>query len=112
MSKAKNELIIVDGYADKTVLDIISKIKIKVKLIVKKKSLLTKLDIEKYNQQYNNLEIMYSDDFHDRYIIVDENIFYHCGISLNHAGSKTFSINILEDEEIKNTLLEKINNIK
>ena len=49
--------------------------------------------------------------FHDRYFILDKNIIYYCGASLNHMGNKTFSINILEDIDIKDTLLNKINTI-
>lgn len=49
MSIDKNELIIINSYADKIILDIISKINIKVTLITKIKSLLSKLDIEKYS---------------------------------------------------------------
>ena len=66
-------------------------------------------DIDKYNMEYSNLELVYNNTFHDRYIIVDKTIIYHLGASINHAGSKTFSINILEDEIVKNAL---INNIK
>ena len=49
MSIAKDELIIIDSYADKVILDMISKLNVEVKLITKTKSLLSKLDIEKYN---------------------------------------------------------------
>ena len=66
-------------------------IKVNVILITKTKNLLTKLDIEKYNKQYNNLNIVYNDTFHDRYFIIDRRIIYHCGTSINHIGSKTFS---------------------
>ena len=109
--KAKNELIIVDGYADKIVLDIISRLKVKVILITKQKSLLNELDIEKYNKQYNNLNIIYDDTFHDRYFILDKEIFYHCGTSINYIGSKTFSINKLEDEIVIKSLINRIKNI-
>ena len=108
---AKKELIIVDAYADKFVLDIIRNIDVKIILIVKNKSLLTKTDIDKYNSQYNNLNIIYDDSFHDRYFILDDDIIYHCGTSINHAGSKTFSINKLEDLVVKNSLLNKIKNV-
>jgi len=108
LKSASKEVIIIDGYADKITLDIISKIKVKVILIVKVKTLLTTLDIKKYQAQYNNLEIKYSDDFHDRYFIIDKVNIYHCGSSINHAGSKTFSINLLEDKVVKNNLLEYI----
>lgn len=111
LNEAKEELIIVDGYADKYTLDLIKNINIKVILIVKTKTLLKEIDIDKYNRQYNNLTIVYDDTFHDRYFIIDKKEVYHCGTSLNRIGTKTFSINILEDEIVKQSLLEKINKI-
>jgi len=101
MSKASNSLVIIDGYADKIVLDMISRLDVDVYLIIRNNSLLSKLDISKYNEQYNNLKVIYNDLFHDRYIIIDDNIIYHCGSSLNKAGTRIFSINILEETEIK-----------
>ncbi|MCI9585087.1 MAG: ORF6N domain-containing protein [Bacilli bacterium] len=108
LSMAKKELIIIDAYADKVVLDMIKDLSVKVTLIVKNKSLLTKTDINKYNSQYSNLNIIYDDSFYDRYFIIDNDIIYHCGASINHAGSKTFSINKLEDEIVKKSLINKI----
>ena len=109
LSKSKEELIIIDGYADKTMLDIIKNINCKVLLIVKTKTLLNKLDIEKYNKQYNNLTIICNDTFHDRYFILDKKIVYHCGSSINHIGNKTFSINKIEEDVVINSLINKIN---
>lgn len=108
MKEAKSELIIIDGYADKSVLDMISKINVKVILVVKIKSLLSKLDIEKYNKQYNNLKVVYSDTYHDRYIILDNKKVYHLGASINHLGSKTFSINTISDERIIKLLVDNV----
>lgn len=108
---AKIELIIVDAYADKSVLDIIRNTGVKVTLIVKSKGLLTKTDIDKYNGQYGNLNIIYDDSFHDRYFILDNEIIYHCGTSINYAGRKTFSINKLEDVVVKKSLLNKIDSV-
>lgn len=48
MIEAKQKLIIIDRYADKTVLDMISRLKTKVILIVKQNGLLKELDIKKY----------------------------------------------------------------
>jgi len=106
---AKSELIIIDRYADKSMLDMIKTLKINVVLIIKRNGLLKKIDIEKYKQQYNNLKIIYNDDYHDRYFILDKKEVYHCGASLNNAGSRTFSINKWEDECVSK---EFINNIK
>ena len=109
LNKAKKELIIIDEYADKTVLDLIKNLKAKVILIVKNKSLITETDINKYNSQYDNLKIIYDDTFHDRYFIIDKDTIYHCGTSLNRIGNKTFSINILEDKVVKESLINKVN---
>ncbi|MBQ1812571.1 MAG: hypothetical protein II119_01295 [Bacilli bacterium] len=107
-SKTKNELIIIDNYADKVILDIVRRLKVSVILITSNK-LLSVQDIEKYNKQYNNLKVMYDNTFHDRYFILDKKIVYHCGTSVNRIGYKTFSINLISDIDIINALLNRIN---
>lgn len=109
--RAKVNLIIVDAYADITILDMIKKLNVNVIVITKQNGLLTNIDIKKYNNQYNNLTIKYSDTFHDRYFIIDNNEIYHCGASINHAGARTFSINILEDKEVCDALKNKVDKI-
>ena len=91
---AKKELIIIDSYADNTLLDIIKRLNINVTIITKPNSLLTKQDLEKYNKQYHNLTVKYDNTFHDRYFILDNSIVYHCGASINRIGYKTFSITL------------------
>ena len=36
------------------------------------------------------------------------NEIYHCGTSINYAGSRTFGINKLEDEVVIENLIKKI----
>ena len=111
LSEAKEEIIIIDGYADKSVLDMIRNTEVKV-IIIKNCGNLKEQDILKYQEQYNNLNLIYDTSFHDRYIILDKKVFYHCGASLNHAGSKTFSINTLEDEMVQKLLIDKIGELE
>ena len=111
MESANDSLIIVDNYADRNLLDMISKLKVNVLLITRKNNLLSNLDTEKYNKEYHNLAIKYDNTFHDRYIIVDKKTFYHLGASINYAGSKTFSINLFEDAFVKESLLNIIGGI-
>ena len=108
---AKKELIIIDRYACAIVLDMIKKLKIKVIIITKRNSLLTNQDIERYNSQYNNLKVVYSDDYHDRYFIIDKKDVYHSGTSINHAGSRTFSINKWEDKKVCENFISNVNDI-
>ena len=109
---AKSSLTIIDSYADNVILDMIKRLNISVLLITKSNSLLTNQDIERYNKQYHNLTIKYDNTFHDRYFILDNEVLYHCGASINRIGYKTFSINLIDDESIRNLLLDKIHNIK
>ena len=107
---AKDNIIIIDSYADNTLLDIISKIDKKVTLICTNK-LLRNIDLDKYYKQYNNLKIIYNNSFHDRYFILDNSILYHCGTSINHLGHKIFGINKIEDDIMKNKLIVYVLNI-
>lgn len=107
---ANKSLVIIDAYADNTILDIIKRLKIEVAIITKPNNLLTSQDIEKYNKQYNNLTVMFNNTFHDRYFILDDEIVYHCGASINRIGYKTFSITLIGDKNVKNTLIDFLQN--
>ncbi|MBR7042350.1 MAG: ORF6N domain-containing protein [Bacilli bacterium] len=96
-TSCKNELIIIDNYADNTILNIIKRLKVNVIIITKKDNLITSQDIFKYNKQYHNLRVIFNDTFHDRYFIIDNDIVYHCGASVNRIGYKTFSITKISD---------------
>lgn len=104
LNLAKSNIIIIDSYADNTMLDIISKIDRDVILICTNK-ILKKIDLSKYNKQYSNLKVVYNNSFHDRYFILDNNILYHCGASINCLGYKVFGINKIEDDIIKDKLI-------
>ena len=110
LNKAKKEIIIIDNYADETLLEIISKMDKEVTLITSKK-LLKDIYINKYNKQYHNLKVIKNNDFHDRFIIIDKEFVYHIGSSINHLGNKIFSINIIEEDIVKEPLINKINMI-
>ena len=108
IKSANKSLVIIDAYADNTILDIIKRLNINVTIITKPNNLLTSQDIEKYNKQYNNLTVIFDNTFHDRYFILDDEIIYHCGASINRIGYKTFSITLIGDDDVRGTLINKI----
>ncbi len=110
-SSATKKLIIIDSYADNTILDIIKRLNIQVIIITKLNNLLTKQDIIKYSKQYNNLKVIYNNTFHDRYFVLDEMVVYHCGASVNRIGYKTFSISMVGDNDMCEALIDKVNKI-
>ena len=108
---AKEELILIDNYADNKVLNMVSKLNCNITIITKDSNRISNLDIEKYNSQYNNLKVIRNNTFHDRYIIIDKKEVYHLGTSINNAGNGIFSINKLEDEFIIKCLINVVGDI-
>ena len=107
-NEAKKEIIIIDNYADKSILDMITNLNVKVIIVTKKFNLLKDIDIKKYNKQYQNLKVIYSDKFHDRFVILDKKVLYNSGASFKDLGNKCFAINKIEDNEYLKNILKKI----
>ncbi len=105
INQSKKTVIIIDNYIDKNLLDILSKINKEVLIITNQYN---NEDYEKYKKQYSNVEIKINNSFHDRFIIIDNNLLYHCGASFKDLGKKCFSITKIEDEEILRNLLNKL----
>lgn len=98
--KAKKSIILIDNYCDDTTLTHLSKadLKVKITLLCKTITKQLKLDIEKYNAQYKNLEAKEFNSSHDRFLILDEKEIYHIGASLKDLGKKWFVFSLLEVE--------------
>ena len=106
--EAKKEIIIIDNYADKSILDMITNLNVKVTVVTRKFNLLKDIDIKKYNNQYHNLKVIYSDKFHDRFIILDKKVLYHSGASYKDLGNKCFAITKMEDKEYLEIIIKNI----
>ena len=105
LSKAQKEIIIIDNYAGKKLLDIIRNINVKVKIYTENIDNISK---EKYEKQYSNIEIISTNIFHDRFIILDNKELYHSGASFKDLGKKCFAITKMEDNNILKELLNKL----
>ena len=108
LSRAKKEIIIIDNYAGKKLFDIIKNINVKVKIYTENIDNISK---EKYEKQYNNLKIINTSIFHDRFIIIDNKVLYHSGASFKDLGKKCFAITKIEDNSILKELLNKLKKI-
>ncbi len=105
LNKSKKEIIIIDNYCDKKILDLICNLKVNV--IVISKNINNEL-INKYQNQYNNLTIKYDDSFHDRFIIIDKKIVYQLGSSLKDLGKKCSYISKFDNKYDIDNLIIKI----
>ena len=105
LNKANNSIIIIDNYAGKELLDILKDINKPITIISKNINETIK---NKYLKQYNNITFINNNTFHDRFIIIDNNILFTCGASFKDLGKKCFCLSRIEDKEILNSLLKKI----
>ena len=106
---AKETIVLIDPYVDALAIDIFKNKGKDVELIVvtSSKSKLKKHDIEKFNQQYGNLTVLYDDKTHDRYLMLDDEMFYHIGGSINYLGKKLSQITLIEDPDVVEALSKK-----
>ena len=105
---AKKELIIIDPYFADCVLPLIAQKRTGVQVQVVKNSrnkLLHDVDVQQFNTQYkNSLTVTVSDNFHDRFLIIDKTTLIHVGASLNHLGKKCFAFSSLDKSNIPDIL--------
>lgn len=95
---AKKSLVLIDNYIDDSVLTLFSKRKkgVKAKLFTKTISKQLKLDLQKHNEQYPEIEVKTFAEAHDRFLILDESTVYHIGASLKDLGKKWFAFSKFE----------------
>lgn len=107
--KANNEIIIIDNYVDRTILDrlVVKNSNVQVIIYTSVNSRLLGTDINTFNSQYGGLDVRYTTNVHDRYIIIDQNKIYHLGHSIKDLGKKIFSIS----ESDSNLISKLLSNI-
>ena len=99
---AKEEIIIIDNYIGKVLLDELRNINKKIIVISSNISEVLK---NKYLKQYNNVSFINNNSYHDRFIIIDRKRVFHCGASFKDLGKKCFAINEVENKTESDKLI-------
>lgn len=101
IKSAKNKIVIIDNYVDDSILKMLSKKEnnVEVVILTSSNTPISKLDVTKFNKQYPTLKVATTNNFHDRFILIDGTELYHCGASLKDLGKKCFAINKIEDSK-------------
>jgi hypothetical protein len=101
--RADKSIVVIDNYVDDSVLTILSKRKsgVKASIYTKNISAQLKLDVKKFNEQYEPVEVLEFENSHDRFIVIDEKIIYHFGASLKDLGKKWFGFSKMEIEAVE-----------
>ena len=112
ISKAEKSIILIDGYVDRNTLAMLTGKKTGVSVTIytsERNCKITEKEKQSFIEQYGSLNIKFTDEFHDRFIILNQKEMYHIGASIKDAGKKAFEISINEDEKILNAVLERLN---
>ena len=97
--KANSEIIIIDNYIDRTILDrlVVKKSNVSVTIYTEtSKSKVLPSDITNFNNQYGLLNVIDTKTVHDRYIIIDKSILYNIGGSIKDLGKKLTTLHLLD----------------
>ncbi len=103
LNESKEEIIIIDSYAGKELLDILKKLSKKVIIVSKN---IDEVLIKKYESQYNNVRFIKNNSFHDRFIVIDRRRLFVCGSSLKDIGKKCFYIGEIKSDCYLNEILK------
>lgn len=102
---ANEEIIIIDNYIGKVLLDELRNVN--KKIIVISSNINGNL-MDKYLKQYSNVTFINNDSYHDRFIIIDRKKLFHSGASFKDLGKKCFSIHEIENSKEIEKMLENI----
>ena len=97
IKSAKRSVVLIDNYIDESVLVTLSKRENNVlaKIVTRSISDQFRLDLNRHNSQYPQIDVEERTDIHDRFLIIDGTV-YHIGASLKDLGKKLFAFSKLE----------------
>lgn len=102
LKSAKNEIVLIDNYIDDTVFTLFSKYpNLKIKIYAQTITKQLSLDYQKYQAQYQNIELLEFKNSHDRFLIIDSTQMYHIGASLKDLGKKWFAFSKFEMDALE-----------
>ena len=106
IAEAGKEIVLIDNYVDLSVLERLTKKRknVKVTIYTHPRTEISALDIQKFNEQYPTVALKYTENIHDRFLIIDSKILYHIGASLKDLGKKCFAFEVLDSTWIKDIL--------
>ena len=112
IKQAKQSIVLIDNYIDETTLTMLSKRDVNVSATIYTSQQAQnlrqlQLDIQRHNQQYPPIAVIYCQRNHDRFLIIDD-VVYLFGASLKDAGKKLFAYIKMQETHAS----ELLNNIR
>jgi len=112
---ANKSIVLIDPYVDSRTLNAFKSkdASIDLYIITSPKAKLSQLDIDLFKSEHGKLSVAIDDRNHDRFLIIDDEIVYFLGSSINYLGKRLTQIELLRDKEIIDVIRKRANeNIK
>ena len=111
---AKQRIVLFDPYVEALSIDLFKNKHKDVELLVitSSKAKLKDNEISAFNTQYGNLTVVIDNKIHDRYLILDDEMFYHLGSSINHLGKRLTQITLMEDSEAVEVIHKRVSELE
>ena len=99
---AKKSIVLIDNYADDSVLTQLTKRAdgVTATVCVSRLTNAFRLDIERHNMQYPPVRLQVLSSVHDRFLLLDDRILYTFGASFKDLGKKLFCFTLIESAEV------------
>lgn len=111
IERAKRSIVLIDNWATGEVLELFAKKRkgVKVTIVTSEhydrkhvaNHKISEGDVKAFNAQYPQLDVRYSEAFHDRFLIIDDRKLYLVGASLKDLGRKCFGFTKMDAGEIR-----------
>jgi hypothetical protein len=109
LKKAESSVAILDAYLDEAVFDYLDSLNpsVNIRLMTGSRKPIFGPLFAAFVKKRGNTDAKSLEDFHDRFIVIDEKEVYHLGASINRIGKEACMINeVVEQTEIDKFLLE------
>ena len=110
---AYSSIVLMDPYIDAASLSFFKNKKEGVTLVVitSSRANIGRREISSFSDRFGRIEIKIDDKCHDRYLVLDNELFYHLGCSINYIGKRLSQITLIKDEFVIDALRKRINTL-
>ena len=113
LARARERIIVVDPYCDATIFEMLGHPPDRLTLEIlcsPRSSAAVLAAARRFREQYPpvTVGVRTTQDFHDRFVVLDGTTCVHVGASINHAGRTAFMVSVLEDQANRDALLRQI----
>ncbi len=107
---AHSSIVLIDPYVDAISLSFFkNKDKdLSLTVVTSSRANIGRREIASFSERYGDLLVKIDDKCHDRYLIIDNELFYHLGCSINYIGKRLSQITLVKDKDIIDALKKRI----